>query len=224
MNNLKIKLTFAVCQLCKRALMRVHELTVAQRLEKNPNTKNGDSDFKKLHGQMCILPMELSWAEALLLGCAVRHYMENDLRETNPDYKRGQELMAALSDYSDTHMAASLETEKKLPKKRGFSQEEKDEMSRFMGDAIWTRKRDDIFRGMVESVNVWGDIVTDTYIDPVVRPNPGSFLPKMNRQDRMKKEGDVDFRRFSKKDSQHLNPVASPADTVADSRKKSYIA
>jgi hypothetical protein len=44
-----------------------------------------------------------------------------------------------------------------------------------------TNKRDNIFRGMVEPVNVWGNVVTDTYIDPVARPNPGSFSPAEER-------------------------------------------
>lgn len=182
MHDLKIKLSFAVCELCKRALMRIHCLTIAQRLEKNPKTKlTGSTDFKELHDKLCILTMEFSWAQALILGSALRSYMENEIRETSYEYKLGQELMAALSDYSDTHMADSVVKENlPAPVKEGLSPEA-EEARRFASRT--TNKRDDIFRGMVESVNVWGTIVTDTYIDPVARPNPGPFVHERSYSD-----------------------------------------
>jgi hypothetical protein len=252
MNDLKIKLTREVCGLCKRALMRVHELTLAKRVEENPkaNLISADSDFKAMHDRMCILTMELSWADTLILGTALRSYMGNVLREGSPDYKRGQDLMAALSDYSDTIMADS-EAKEKMPASVLSDDQKRGLIRQFVEDMEWRHKRDAIFRSMVEPVNVWGDVVTETYLDPKVSPNPGAFprgvytMPLADAEvdqdltngepiafnERMKKEG-TDFKPLRKEGQlQNLQEAYGGStvkkeipNTVAEARRLDFIA
>ena len=91
-----------------------------------------------------------------------------------------------------------------------------------------------------KSINIWGNVDTDTVIDPVVRPNPGSFLPKKNTRQNTEAEEPLyqaalreDARTREPNYPKHLInavgevprniPVRGPANTVEDARKKGYI-
>jgi len=128
--------------------------------------------------------------EAALLASALMDYAEEQLRDGSDACRVANDFANALGD-----VAVTID-EEALQGARDLTEAVKDAVvyhdavaaraDRVFQDRV-KKRRDEVFRkiflgGPGGRINIWGQIVTDTYLDPEVKPAPLAFYPQKMRE------------------------------------------